>query len=107
MMKLPGSSLGLLVGGYALVVNVGAFGLFGLDKFLAVNKQYRVPENVLHGSALLGGWIGGMFAMQTFRHKTVKQSFQVPYFVGGNCLSLCLRERALTCTPTPTDVCSC
>ena len=34
----------------------------------------------------IGGWPGGMWAMEKFRHKTTKQAFRTPYFVavGGN-----------------------
>jgi hypothetical protein len=46
----------------------------------------RVPEKQLQLSALLGGWLGGLWAMQTFKHKTIKQEFRIPYFacVGVN-----------------------
>lgn len=42
----------------------------------AVHKQWRVPEATLCASALAGGWVGGMWAMERFRHKTSKRSFQ-------------------------------
>ncbi|KAJ3320607.1 hypothetical protein HDV06_005125 [Boothiomyces sp. JEL0866] len=45
------------------------------------NTKHNVPEKQLQLSALLGGWIGGMIAMQKFKHKTVKQEFRVPYFI--------------------------
>jgi hypothetical protein len=33
-----------------------------------------------------GGWPGGMWAMEKFRHKTSKEAFRTPYFmaVGAN-----------------------
>jgi uncharacterized membrane protein YsdA (DUF1294 family) len=64
---------------YLGVVNVGAFGLFGYDKFQAANGGWRVRETDLCKSALFGGWLGGMVAMQAFRHKTLKTSFQEKY----------------------------
>lgn len=67
--------------GYFGVVNVGAFGLFWYDKNQAQTGGWRVPEKTLQLSALLGGWIGGMIAMETFRHKTKKTSFRQPYFM--------------------------
>ncbi|KAL2911051.1 hypothetical protein HK105_209503, partial [Polyrhizophydium stewartii] len=42
---------------------------------------WRVRERDLHLSAALGGWIGGLYAMQGVRHKTVKKSFQQPYMI--------------------------
>lgn len=77
----PTSKLLIPVLGYFGVVNVGAFGLFWYDKQQALTGGWRVPEKSLQLSALVGGWIGGMIAMNTFRHKTKKESFRQPYFV--------------------------
>jgi uncharacterized membrane protein YsdA (DUF1294 family) len=66
---------------YFCGINAASAGLFYYDKFQAQSKGWRVPEKQLQLSALLGGWVGGMWAMQTFRHKTVKQSFKIPYLV--------------------------
>ena len=41
--------------------------------------QYRLSESALCMTALSGGWVGGMAAMNTFRHKTKKESFQVSH----------------------------
>lgn len=68
-------------GGYLALVNVGAFGLFAYDKRQAVTHGWRVPERQLQLSALVGGWIGGLTAMSTIRHKSKKKSFQIPYFL--------------------------
>jgi uncharacterized membrane protein YsdA (DUF1294 family) len=58
---------------YLSAVNIGSVALFGYDKFQAQNGGWRVSEKHLCQSALLGGWIGGLIAMQLFRHKTYKQ----------------------------------
>ncbi|KAI8822921.1 uncharacterized protein EV422DRAFT_488074, partial [Fimicolochytrium jonesii] len=78
-----------ILGGYFAVVNAGSVGLFWYDKQQAQRRGWRVPEKQLQFSALLGGWVGGMWAMKTFRHKTVKQSFKEPYMmcVAGNVLA--------------------
>ncbi|KAI8915321.1 hypothetical protein DFJ77DRAFT_422936, partial [Powellomyces hirtus] len=78
----------LLATGYAITINVFAAGLFWYDKHQAQTRGWRVPEKQLQLTALLGGWAGGMWAMQTFRHKTAKESFRTPYMlcVGGNVL---------------------
>jgi uncharacterized membrane protein YsdA (DUF1294 family) len=65
---------------YAGLANAGAFGLFAYDKRQAIKHQWRIPEKTLHLTALLGGWIGGLAAMSTFRHKSKKKAFQIPYF---------------------------
>ena len=46
------------------------FGIYGLDKLLARIGWGRVPENLLHLLALLGGFPGGWAGMLLFHHKT-------------------------------------
>ncbi|KAN0000786.1 hypothetical protein ACTFIZ_001231 [Dictyostelium cf. discoideum] len=70
----------ILIGGYVVSINAGAAGLFFYDKKQAVQHKWRVPEKTLHLTGLLGGWIGGMWAMQAFKHKRSKQSFKNVYF---------------------------
>lgn len=79
-----------LIIGYFSAVNVGSAGLFWYDKRQALNRGWRVRERDLCLSALVGGWIGGMVAMETFRHKTAKKSFQEKYYacMGANMLVL-------------------
>eukprot|EP00842_Homolaphlyctis_polyrhiza_P005633 jgi/Hompol1/6070/HPOL_002751-RA len=81
-MKVP-QALVVAGVGYLSIVNGVALALFFYDKNQANNKGWRL-------TALLGGWIGGLYAMQTFRHKTVKKSFQQPYLacVGLNIAAL-------------------
>lgn len=64
---------------YLGAVNVGSAGLFAYDKMQATRGGWRVPERRLCTSAAAGGWVGGLLAMQVFRHKTKKQSFQRKY----------------------------
>lgn len=40
---------------YILIMNVIGFCLMGLDKHRARTRQWRVPEKILFGVALLGG----------------------------------------------------
>ena len=70
-----------LVVGYLAAVNAGSYALFWWDKQQANSRGWRVSEKTLQFSALMGGWIGGMLAMEHFRHKTVKQEFRIPYFI--------------------------
>jgi uncharacterized membrane protein YsdA (DUF1294 family) len=51
------------------------FLLYGCDKFLSKSGGWRVPEVVLHGLALSGGFPGGWLGRSLFRHKTKKWFF--------------------------------
>lgn len=53
------SNIYFLFVAYLAVVNVGAASMFWYDKFQAQNNGWRVSESALHGTALLGGWVGG------------------------------------------------
>lgn len=61
---------------YALVINVLAFVLFGIDKRRAVYHRWRIPESTLIAVAVLGGCIGSYFGMRVFHHKTKKPLFR-------------------------------
>lgn len=73
------SRLPSLLAAYAVGINAGSACLFYYDKKQAMKGGWRVRESTLQLSALLGGWVGGMWAMKRFRHKTSKNSFQGPY----------------------------
>lgn len=62
---------------YLIIVNAIAFLLMLADKRKAKKKQWRIPERVLFGSAIVGGSIGAILGMYTFRHKTKHTSFTV------------------------------
>lgn len=68
----------LVITGYFLLVNLIGFGIMGIDKRKAVKGTFRIPEATLFIIALIGGSIGSIFGMYTFRHKTRKW-----YFVYG------------------------
>jgi uncharacterized membrane protein YsdA (DUF1294 family) len=59
-----------------LAVASGAtFLLYGFDKAQSKMDGWRVPEIILHGLALLGGFPGGWAGRSIFRHKTQKGFF--------------------------------
>ena len=60
---------------YLILVNAVAFFLMLADKQKAKKKQWRIPEATLIGSALIGGSIGALAGMYTFRHKTKHPKF--------------------------------
>lgn len=55
--------------------SVTAFVFYGYDKAQAKRGAWRIPEIVLHGVSLIGGFIGALIGMYTFRHKTQKPIF--------------------------------
>lgn len=64
-----------------ILLNAGAFVIFGRDKFRARSNAWRTPESLLLAIALLGPF-GAYGAMLFFRHKTRKvKFFLVPLFL--------------------------
>jgi uncharacterized membrane protein YsdA (DUF1294 family) len=70
-----------IVGAFYVCTNTLAVGLFYYDKQQAIHQKWRVPERNLITTAAIGGWIGGIIAMQKFHHKNKKREFLVPYGV--------------------------
>lgn len=60
---------------YLLIVNAIAFLLMLADKRMAQKKLWRIPESTLLLSAAIGGSIGSLAGMYTFRHKTKHLKF--------------------------------
>ena len=65
---------------YLLLINAAAFLLMLIDKQKARKNRWRIPERTLIGSALLGGSVGALLGMYTFRHKTrhLKFTLDIP-----------------------------
>ena len=62
---------------YLVIINAVGFLLMLIDKRKAVKGKWRIPENVLFGVAFLGGSVGILLGMYTFRHKTKHTTFTV------------------------------
>ena len=62
---------------WLLLMRAVTFFLMGWDKHLARSRRRRIPERVLLGWAAAGGALGGILAMQLFRHKTLHRHFSV------------------------------
>lgn len=62
---------------YLLIVNAIAFALMFIDKQKAKKKKWRIKEATLMGFAALGGSIGALMGMYTFRHKTLHKKFTI------------------------------
>lgn len=64
---------------YLLAINIIAFLAMGIDKRKAKKGAWRIPEATLMSLVLLGGGIGGIAGMYTFRHKTKKPKFFIGF----------------------------
>lgn len=73
-----------------MIMNILTFCLMGIDKHRARTRQWRIPERVLFGAALLGGSAGAWAGMYLFHHKTRHW-----YFVVGMPLILTVQAAAV------------
>lgn len=64
---------------YVIVINLIAFLAMYIDKRKAKNASWRIKESTLFTLVLLGGGIGGIAGMYTFRHKTKKTQFVIGF----------------------------
>lgn len=55
---------------YFLIINAVSFLLMLADKRKAQKKLWRIPESTLLLTAVMGGSLGSLAGMYTFRHKT-------------------------------------
>ena len=62
---------------YLFFLNIIGFLAMGIDKFKAQKGWWRIPEATLMTLCLLGGGIGTIAGMYTFRHKTKKLKFTI------------------------------
>jgi uncharacterized membrane protein YsdA (DUF1294 family) len=62
---------------WIVAVSLVTFILYGYDKAQAKAGGSRVPEIILHGLALAGGFPGGWLGRWIFHHKTRKPEFTV------------------------------
>ena len=71
------SALSAFLPHWLVFINLLAFVLFGLDKWKARRGAWRISENALMLSALLGGSLGALAGMRVFHHKTRHKKFTV------------------------------
>jgi len=55
--------------------------MYWFDKRMAEKQKRRIPEATLLTVDALGGWPGGWWSQQKFRHKTQKFSFRVRFYL--------------------------
>ena len=65
-----------LLAAYALSINFVTLVAYAYDKTAAIRGYRRVPENVLHLQAAVGGSPAALAGQVAFHHKTIKTSFR-------------------------------
>lgn len=60
---------------YVIIINIIGFLAMYIDKQKAKKGKWRIPEKTLFIITALGGGIGTIAGMYTFRHKTQKPAF--------------------------------
>ena len=62
---------------YLLIINIIAFIMYGIDKWKAHRKQWRISEKMLLFLAVIGGRAGALAGMYIFHHKTLHKMFTI------------------------------
>ena len=62
---------------YLIIINIIGFMIMFIDKRKAEKGKWRIPEKTLFIITALGGGIGTITGMYTFRHKTQKPEFTI------------------------------
>lgn len=62
---------------YLIIINILSFILMYADKRRAIKRKWRISEHTLILTAILGGSIGALIGMYSFRHKTKHLKFKL------------------------------
>ena len=62
---------------YFILINIGNFLLFAIDKHLSIKNKERILESTLILLSAMGGALGGLCSMYLFRHKTRQAKFYI------------------------------
>ena len=65
-----------------LIWNLIIFLIYGIDKFKARRRTWRIPEKILLILAFVCGGFGAWLAGIVFHHKTRKWYFKTVWFLG-------------------------
>ncbi|NMS91200.1 DUF1294 domain-containing protein [Clostridioides difficile] len=68
---------------YLIVINFIAFFSMYIDKKRAIKNEWRIKEATLISMAVVGGSIGSITGMYSFRHKTkhIKFTLGIPFII--------------------------
>lgn len=64
-----------------IILNLMNFILYGLDKFKAKHKMWRISEKTLLTLSIMAGF-GGLIGMKIFHHKTREKKFYLANIIG-------------------------
>jgi uncharacterized membrane protein YsdA (DUF1294 family) len=62
---------------YIVLINIIAFITIYIDKRKAIKHKWRIKESTLFLLSIIGGSLGTLLGMYTFRHKTKHTKFTV------------------------------
>lgn len=62
---------------YLIIINAAGFALMLVDKYQARKNLWRIPESTLITVCAIGGSLGCLAGMYTFRHKTRHPKFTI------------------------------
>lgn len=62
---------------YIIGINIMAYLIMYIDKKRAIKNEWRIKESNLILVALIGGGIGSILGMYSFRHKTKHNKFKI------------------------------
>ena len=61
---------------YLLVTNVVTFFVYGIDKYKAKHRKWRISEATLLLLAVTGGSVGAWCGIKVWHHKTMHKKFK-------------------------------
>lgn len=59
-----------------IIINIVAFLVYGIDKWMAKQGYWRISEAILLILAVIGGSIGALLGMEIWHHKTMHKKFK-------------------------------
>ncbi|MGX4599612.1 DUF1294 domain-containing protein [Faecalimicrobium sp. JNUCC 81] len=69
--------MGNLIYIYFIIINIIGFYFMYIDKRKAIKNEWRISESTLISMAIIGGSLGSLLGMYTFRHKTKHPKFTI------------------------------
>ncbi|MDU5107284.1 MULTISPECIES: DUF1294 domain-containing protein [unclassified Clostridium] len=68
---------------YLFLINIIAFIIIYIDKQKAIKHKWRIRESTLFLISIIGGSLGTLIGMYTFRHKTkhIKFTLGIPFIL--------------------------